>query len=69
MKPNKTTDYTGAQCALEYGQCILLGDILETYTDEQGIIRCRVRHFSGRDWPFRPELDTLEILERDYADD
>ena len=60
-------DYRGAHVVLEYQNRTLLGVIVNiTRNETRGIIECQVRHFCGDDWPIKPVLACLEILERTY---
>jgi hypothetical protein len=62
-------DYRGAHVALEYGGRTLLGTIKDVARDEvTGCTRAEVRHFCGDEWPIKPALFALEILERTYEE-
>lgn len=58
-------DYRGAHVVLDYAGRTLLGVVKDVTRDEvTGCIRADVRHFCGDEWPIRPALHALEILER-----
>lgn len=60
-------DYRTAHVALKYRGRTLLGEIREVARDETtGCVLATVRHFNGEEWPIRPALYALEILERTY---
>ena len=60
-------DYRGAHVSLEIGGRLYLGTITHVFYRElpQAWV-CRVSHFNGEEWDFRPVLSSLEILERTY---
>ena len=45
----------------------LLGDVYDSYRDEDGTPRLRVRHFNGEPWPVDPPAALVWVLERPYA--
>jgi hypothetical protein len=62
-------DYRGAHVVLEYGDRTLLGVVKNVTRDEvTGCVMAEVRHFCGDDWPIKPALRALEILEVTYEE-
>lgn len=60
-------DYRGAHAILEYKGRTLLGTIVNvTRNETRGVLECDMRHMCGDDWPIKPALVALEILERTY---
>lgn len=59
-------DYTGAHVVLQHEGHTLLGRIVYVCPDEA---MCIVKHFNGEEWPLRPALSRLDILERTYEEE
>lgn len=62
-------DYRGAHVTLSWQGKDLLGTIKDIYRDPVlCVCVCRVIHMNGEEWPIRPGLGALNILERTYED-
>lgn len=53
--------YVGLLCDRE-----LLGEVIDTFTDSEGLTRLKVRHFNGEPWPIEPWIGSVDVLDRDW---
>jgi hypothetical protein len=60
-------DYRNAIATLEYKGQTLIGRIKNvSYDATIGAFPCDMQHMNGEEWPIRPTLGALEILEVTY---
>jgi hypothetical protein len=60
-------DPRGMQVTMNYDGRSLLGEINGVARDEiSGTTVLEVRHFCGDEWPIRPQVFAVEVLERTY---
>lgn len=63
------SDPRGAHVTMDYQGRTLLGTVIGVERAEnRGMTLLQVRHFNGEDWPIKPHVLAVDVLEREYEE-